>query len=61
MKWFLLYHFLTLHSLNTQVMPILILINAQYLQNVVFSFENGLNGQNYSLLDSYHLIFPPTG
>ena len=42
-------------------MLILILINVQYLQNVVFSFENGLNGQNLSSSDSYHLIFPPAG
>ena len=34
----------------------LILINVQYLQNVVFSFENGLNRQNYSTSDSRHLI-----
>ena len=42
-------------------MLILILINVQYFQNVVFSFENGLNGQNLSSSDSYHLIFPPAG
>ena len=29
-------------------MLILILINVQYLQNVVFSLENGLNSQNNS-------------
>ena len=37
-------------------MQILILINVQYLQNVVFSFEKGLNGQNYSSSDFHHLI-----
>ena len=56
----LLYHFLTSYSLYKQVMLILILINVQYLQNVVFSFEKGLNGQNHSSSDFYHLIFPPT-
>ena len=39
---------LTLYSLYTQVMLILILINVQYLQNAVFSFEKGLNDQNHS-------------
>ena len=39
----------------------LILINAQYLQNVVFSFEKDSNGQNRSLYDSHHPIKnPPT-
>ena len=61
MQSFFQYHFLTLYSLYTQAMLILILINVQYLQNVVFSFENGLNGQNLSSSDSYHLIFPPAG
>ena len=28
-------------------MLILILINVEYLQNVVFSFEKGLNSQNH--------------
>ena len=27
-----------------------------YLQNVVFSFEKGLSGQNHSLLDFHHPI-----
>ena len=36
----------------------LILINVQYLKNVVFSFENGSNGQNHSTSDSYCPIFP---
>ena len=35
-------------------MLILILINVQYLQNVVFSFEKGLNGQNHSSSGSHH-------
>ena len=37
-------------------MLILILIDVQYLQNLVFSFENGSNVQNHSLLDSHHSI-----
>ena len=37
-------------------MLIVILVDAQYLQNVVFSFEKGLNGQNHSLWHSP----PPT-
>ena len=32
----------------------LILIDVQYLQNVLFSFEKGSNGENHSLTDSYH-------
>ena len=39
-------------------MLILILINVQYLQKVVFSFEKGSNAQNHSLSDSQHLITP---
>ena len=35
------------YSLHTQVMLILILIDAHYLQNVVFSFEKGSGGQNH--------------
>ena len=35
-------------------MLLLILINVQYLQNVIFSFEKGSNGQNHSLSDSDH-------
>ena len=42
------------YSLLTQVMLISILINAHYLHNVVFSFENGQNGENQSLSDSKH-------
>ena len=53
-----------------QVMLILILIDVQYLQNIVFSFEKGSNSQNHSSSDSHHLIkkspqknvtFSPTG
>ena len=38
---------------------ILILTDAQYLQNVVFSFDKGLNGWNHSSSDSQHHIIPP--
>ena len=34
----------------------LILIHVQYLQNVVFSFGEGSNGQNYSSSDTHLLI-----
>ena len=44
------------YSLHTQAMPILILINVQYLQITVFSFEKGLNGQKYSSSDSHQPI-----
>ena len=37
-------------------MLILILIDVQYLQNVNFSFENGLNGKNHSSSGSYQSI-----
>ena len=39
---------LTSYFLYTQVMLLLILTDVQYLQKVVFSFEQGLNGQNNS-------------
>ena len=45
---------LFLYSLYTQVILILILINVQFLQNVVSSFEKGSRGQNHSLSDSHH-------
>ena len=45
--------FLTSYSLYKQVMLIWILIDVQYLQNIVFSFEKGSNGQNHSLSDSH--------
>ena len=53
---------LTSYSLYSQVMLILILIDAQYLQNVAFSFEKGGNGQSHSSSDSDYQIkkFPPT-
>ena len=47
---------LTSHSLCTQVMLILILIDFHYLQNVVFSFVKGLNGQMHYSSDSNHPI-----
>ena len=37
-------------------MLILILIDVQYLQKVVFSFERSLDGQNHSTSGSHHLI-----
>ena len=37
-------------------MPILILIDVQYLQNVVFSIEKSLNGQSHPSSDSHHQI-----
>ena len=37
-------------------MLILILIDTQYLQNVDFSFDNGLNGRNHSSSGSHHPI-----
>ena len=36
------------YSVGTQVMLSLILIDIQYLQTIVFSFEKGLNRQNHS-------------
>ena len=51
-------------------MPILILIEVQYLQNVVFSFEKHLNGQNLLLIrflppdkkiSQQNFPVPPTG
>ena len=40
----------------TNIMLVLILIDVQYLQNVVFGIEKGSNGQNHFLSDSHHLI-----
>ena len=37
-------------------MLIVILIDVQYLQKAVFSFEKRSNGQNYSSSGSYHPI-----
>ena len=45
---------LTLYALYTLVMSVFILIDVQYLQNVVFSFENSSNGQNHSSSVSNH-------
>ena len=62
--------FLFFILLYTQFMLTLILIDVQYLQNVVFSFEKSLNDQNHLSSDSYHSIkkspqqkfsFPPLG
>ena len=39
-------------------MLILILIDVQYLQNVIFSFEKDLNGQIHTSSDSHHWISP---
>ena len=36
------------YSFDKEVMLILILIDIQYSQNAVFSFEKGLNRQNHS-------------
>ena len=43
-------------SFQTQIMLILILIDAQYSQNAVFSFEKFWNRQNHSSSGSYHLV-----
>ena len=42
-------------------MLILILINVQYSQRIIFSFEKGLIGQNHSSLGSHCPVkkFPP--
>ena len=42
-------------------MLILILIDVQYSQNAVFSFEKSSNRQNHSSSDSHHLVkkIPP--
>ena len=37
-------------------MPIFVLINARYLQEVAFSFEKSPSGQNHSSSGSHHLI-----
>ena len=48
-------------ALISQIMLILILIDVQYSQNAVFSFEKFSNRQNYSSSCSHHLIkkIPP--
>ena len=48
-----------LYSLYTKIMLILILIDVQYLQKVVFSFEKGSNDQNHSSSGSHHPIKNP--
>ena len=51
------FYFNFIVSVHTgQVMLVLILIDVQYLQNVVFSFEKGWNDQNHSWSDSQHPI-----
>ena len=40
----------------TQVVLIFILIDVQYLQNAVFSFEESSNGQNHSSSSFHHPI-----
>ena len=49
------------YSVGTQAMLILILINVQYSQTTVFSFEKGWDRQNHSSLGSHHPVnkFPP--
>ena len=44
------------YSFKGQSMLILILIDAQYSQNAVFSFEKFLNRQNHSSSGSHHLV-----
>ena len=48
----------SLHTLcgHSWVVLISILIDVQYLQNDVFYFEKGLNGQMHSSSDAHHLI-----
>ena len=43
-------------GIDTQVMLILILVDVQYSENAVFSFEKGSNCQNHSSLGSHHLV-----
>ena len=43
------------HSFKTQIMLILILIDVQYSQNAVFSFEKFSNGQNHSSSNSHQI------
>ena len=49
------------YCLDTQVMLIFILIDVQYSQNAVFSFEKGSNHRNHSSSGSLYLVkkFPP--
>ena len=43
----------SVHALCTHAMLLLILIDAQYLHNVIFSLEKDLNGQNRFSLGSH--------
>ena len=47
---------LSSYSFETQVMLILILIDVQYSQNAVFSYEKFSNRQNHSSSGSHHLV-----
>ena len=47
---------LTSSSLYTKITLVLMLIDVQYLQNVVFSFEKASNVQNHSSSDPHHSI-----
>ena len=44
------------YSFETQIMLILVLIDVQYSQNAVFSFEKFSNHHNHSSSDSHHLV-----
>ena len=44
------------YSFETQIMLILILIDVQYQQNAIFSFEKFSIRQNHSSSGSHHLI-----
>ena len=46
----------SLHTLCSHAMLVLILIDVQYLHNVVFSLEKDLNGQNCSSSGSHRPI-----
>ena len=44
------------YSFETQIMLILVLIDVQYSQNAVFSFEKFANHHNHSSSDYHHLV-----
>lgn len=44
------------YPLYTKAMVILIITDVQYLQNVVFGFEENRNGQSHCSLDTHHPI-----
>ena len=44
------------YSFETQIKLILVLIDVQYSQNAVFSFEKFSNHHNHSSSDSHHLV-----